>query len=175
MLTTMTTSFSKLLKPFRSGPKSKKKSKPKRKRPTLEEAECSVCLETEQCLTTAYCNHFICIACLGKYISVTHNSRMPCPCPAAAICTAKFTIDDIAPFVNDAQIGKIWLEQAAIQIEQGLGMYCPNRDCSKPILWRKKVAKKRNVAGKCRCCSQPVCIPCKSAYHTNLTYNLSFE
>jgi hypothetical protein len=175
MLTTMTTSLAKLLKPFRNGSKSKKKTiKPKRKRPTLEEAECSVCLETEQCLTTGYCNHSICIKCLGGYISVTHNSRMPCPCPSAVYCPYKFTIDDIAPFVNDAQIGKIWLEQATIQIEQGLGMYCPNRDCSKPILWRKKVAKKSNVAGKCRCCSKPVCIPCKSAYHTNLTYDLKF-
>jgi len=175
MLATMTTSFSKLLKPFRRGSKSKKKTtKPKRKRPTLEEAECSVCLETEQCLTTAYCNHPVCIKCLGTYIAVTHNSRMPCPCPSAVYCPYKFTIDDIAPFVNDAQIGKIWLEQAAIQIEQGLGMYCPNRACSKPILWRKKVATKSNVAGKCRCCSQPVCIPCKSAYHPNLTYDLNF-
>ena len=174
MLTTMTTSLAKLLKPFRNGSKSKKKTiKPKRKRPTLEEAECSVCLETEQCLTTAYCNHSICIKCLGGYISVTHNSRMPCPCPSAVYCPYKFTIDDIAPFVNDAQIGKIWIEQAAIQIEQGLGMYCPNRNCSKPILWRKKVAKKSNVAGKCRCCSHPVCIPCKSAYHSNLTYDLN--
>ena len=171
MLASMTTSFSKLFKPF-NGPKSKKILKPKPKRPVLEEAECQVCLESEECLTTPYCNHHICINCLGTYIAVTHNSRMPCPCPSSAICTAKFTIDDIAPFVNDAQIGKIWLEQAAIQIEQGLGMYCPNRDCSKPILWKKKAVKKSNVAGKCRCCLQPVCIQCKSAYHTNLTYDL---
>jgi len=139
----MMTSFFKLLKPFRSGYKSrKKKTNPKRKRLTLEEAECSVCLETEQCLATAYCNHSTCIKCLARYISVTHNSRMPCPCPSAVHCPHKFTIDDIAPFVNDAQIGKIWFEQAAMQIEQGLGMYCPNRDCSKPILWREKLPKR---------------------------------
>lgn len=147
-----------------------KKTKSKKKSPTVNENECLVCLETEQCISTSKCNHPICIQCLGTYINVTHNSRMPCPCPSSAICKAEFTIDDIAPFVNDVQIGKIWLCQAGIQIEKGLGMYCPNPRCSKPVLWSAKIAKSKSVSGKCRSCGQQVCIPCKGAYHTNFTY-----
>ena len=153
-------------------PKSKKSKSTKKTRPIgLTEDECQVCLETEQCLSTSTCNHPICVNCLGTYISVTHNSRMPCPCPSSAICKAEFTIDDIAPFVDDEQIGKIWLGEAEKQIEKGLGMYCPRQNCSKPILWKEKTSKKRNGAGKCRNCGQPVCIPCKSAYHANLTFD----
>ena len=153
-------------------PPKPKKTKAKTKTPVLSENECLVCLETVQCLSTSQCNHPICVRCLGTYIAVTHNSRMPCPCPSSAICKAKFTIDDIAPFVDDAEIGRIWLCQAEIQIEKGLGMYCPNQQCSKPILWSAKIGKKKKIAGKCRGCGQPVCIPCKSAYHTHLTYSL---
>ena len=153
-------------------PKSKKsKSTKKTKCISLTEDECQVCLETEQCLSTSTCNHPICVKCLGTYINVTHNSRMPCPCPSSAICKAEFTIDDIAPFVDDEQIGKIWRGEAEKQIERGLGMYCPRQNCSKPILWKEKTAKKQKLAGKCRSCGQPVCIPCKSAYHANLTYH----
>jgi hypothetical protein len=151
-------------------PKKTKSCHTKRPLKSLTEDECIVCLETEQCLTTSGCNHPICINCLGTYIAVTHHSRMPCPCPSSAICEHEFTIDDIAPYVNDAQIGKIWLVQAGLQIEKGLGMYCPRAVCSKPILWRTKMAKPSGSAGKCRSCSQPVCISCKSAYHSNLTY-----
>lgn len=152
-------------------PQSKKSKSKKTKSICLTEDECQVCLETEQCLSTSKCNHPICVKCLGTYINVTHNSRMPCPCPSSAICKAEFTIDDIAPFVDDEQIGKIWLGEAEKQIEKGLGMYCPRQNCSKPILWKEKTAKKRKVAGKCRSCGQPVCIQCKSAYHANLMYH----
>jgi hypothetical protein len=154
-----------------------KKPKPKEKRQdgVVSEDECIVCLETEQCVSTQKCNHPICVKCLGTYIAVTHGSRMPCPCPSSAICKAEFTIDDIAPFVNDEQIAKIWLEQAALQIEKGLGIYCPNPQCSKPILWSAKAKKRRGATGKCRGCSQPVCVPCKSAYHFNMTYSRTSE
>jgi len=137
----------------------------------LSEQECQVCLETAQCVSTSNCNHPICIACLGTYIHVTHHSRMPCPCPSSAVCQQFFTIDDISPYVNNEQIGKIWLVQAAIQIERGLGMYCPDKKCSKPILWKAKLAKRPGATGKCRSCHQPICISCKCAYHTNLTYS----
>jgi E3 ubiquitin-protein ligase RNF144 len=168
--------FIERLKPKRSKKHAKTSTSPsKRKKPILSEAECQVCLDTEQCLTTSKCNHAICVKCLGKYISVTHHSRMPCPCPSSAICKSLFTIDDITPFVNDTEIAKIWLCQATIQIEKGLGMYCPNPTCSKPILWKEKLAKKKEAAGKCRNCEQPICIPCKSAYHNNMTYSLEGE
>ena len=136
----------------------------------LREDECQACLDTVQCLSTSECNHPVCVTCLGIYIDVAHNSRMPCRCLSSAICNAEFTIDDIAPFVDDEQIGKIWRGEAEKQIEKGLGMYCPRQSCSKPILWGEKIAKKRNGTGKCRSCGQPVCIPCKSAHHANITY-----
>jgi hypothetical protein len=136
----------------------------------LTEDECQVCLETKQCLSTSTCNHPICVTCLGTCISVTHKWRIPCPCPFSAICKGEFTIDDIAPFVDDELLGKIWRGEAEKQIEKGLGMYCPRQNCSKPILWKEKTANKRNGAGKCRSCGQPVCMPCKSALHDNLTY-----
>jgi IBR domain, a half RING-finger domain len=140
-------------------------------KPAVED-ECLVCLETEQCLTTSQCKHPICVSCLGTYIAVTHQYRMPCPCPSSAFCEHEFTIDDIAPYVDDVQIAKIWLVQAGLQIDSGLGMYCPRSTCSKPILWKSRAAKRAGATGKCRSCSQPVCISCKSAYHTNLTYHL---
>src|SRR5437762_709381 len=153
-------------------PKSKiSKSTKEIKSISLSEDECQVCLETEQCLSTSTCNHPICVKCLGTYISVTHNSRMPCPCPSSAICKAEFTIDDIAPYVDDEQIGKIWISEAAKQIEKGLGMYCPRRECSKPILWKEKILKKRHIGGKCRSCGQQICLHCKSASHINLSYS----
>jgi len=165
---TMPTSITKFVKVFKRTKKPKVKEKPKDVVPA--EQECLVCLETEQCISTQKCSHPICMACLGAYIAVTHSSRMPCPCPSSAICKAKFTIDDIAAFVNDEQISRIWLEQAALQIEKGLGIYCPNPQCSKPILWSAKAKRKRGAAGKCRHCTQPVCVGCKSAYHFNMTY-----
>lgn len=151
-------------------PKRKQQQQQQQKRPVVSKAECLVCLETEPCVSTSTCNHPICVNCLGTYISVTHNSRMPCPCPSSAICKAEFTIDDIAPFVDDEQICKIWLGEAAKKIEAGLGMYCPRKECSKPILWKVKSAKKRNLSGKCRSCGQHVCTHCKSAFHTHLRY-----
>lgn len=143
-----------------------KKPRPQRARPRLVEDECVACLEITQCVATASCNHPICASCLGTYISVTHHSRLPCPCPSSAICKAEFTIDDIEPFVDNEELKKIWLGQAAKQIEQGLGMYCPNPQCSKPILWSAKKGKK--CAGKCRNCGQTICLPCRSTFHTNL-------
>jgi IBR domain, a half RING-finger domain len=167
----MPTSITKFVKALQRPKKPKPKEKGQQpKDVALNDEECLVCLETEQCVSTQKCRHPICVTCLGTYIAVTHGSRMPCPCPSSAICKAKFTIDDIAPFVNDEQIAKIWLEQAALQIEKGLGIYCPNPQCSKPILWNKKAKKKRGAAGKCRNCTQPVCVGCKSAYHFNMRY-----
>jgi IBR domain, a half RING-finger domain len=160
--------ISSLAKPFRRS-KAKKKPKPS---PTKEN-ECLVCLETEECITTSSCGHAICLTCLGRYIEVTHHSRMPCPCPSSAICKAAFTIDDITPFVDNAVIGKIWLAQAAIRIEAGNGMYCPNIKCSKPILWNQQMNKKRGMGGKCRGCQTSICIYCKTAYHSGLTYPAS--
>jgi len=162
---------------FTSFIKSLKPSKRRKEKPThdigpkeLRVEECVVCLENERCITTARCNHPICVECLGTYINVTHNSRMPCPCPASAICTQQFTIEDITPYVNETQIGKIWLVQAAKQIESGLGMYCPNQTCSKPILWTTKKLKKSKGAGKCRACNQPICMVCKTIFHHLMRY-----
>lgn len=163
----MTTSWKKKFVKILTFKKSTKNIKPV----GVSEQECIVCLDTAHCLSTSKCNHPICVNCLGTYISVTHNSRMPCACPSSAICKAQFTIDDIAPYVDDEQIGKIWLGEATKQIELGLGMYCPRRECSKPILWNEKTLKKRHIAGKCRSCGQTVCMHCKSAYHTNLSYS----
>src|SRR5579862_766545 len=132
--------------------------------------ECVVCLETDRCLTTTRCNHPICVGCLGTYINVTHHSRMPCPCPASAICKQKFTIEDITPYVDEEQIRAIWLVQAAKQVEAGRGMYCPNDTCSKPVLWTAKKLKKSKGAGKCRSCNQPICMRCRTVYHHSMTY-----
>jgi hypothetical protein len=137
--------------------------------PKLARAECVVCLETEQCLSTRLCYHAICVNCLGSYINVTHNSRMPCPCPSHITCKQSFTIEDLTPFLDVEQIQKIWLVQAGIQIEKGHGMYCPNSKCSKPILWNA-VTNRKAITGKCRACGTIVCVPCKSAYHSGLTY-----
>ena len=166
----MVTKFSNFFKSLK--PHSKKHQTDQVPKP-LSEQECQVCLETGQCISTRKCTHPICITCLGTYIHLTHNSRMPCPCPSSAICKQVFTIDDISPYVNNEQIGKIWLVQAGIQIEGGQGMYCPNTKCSKPILWKAKAARRRAAAGKCRACHQPICMVCKCVYHTNLTYTLT--
>jgi hypothetical protein len=130
------------------------------------ETECVSCLGTESCISTASCKHGICKPCLGSYITITQNSRMPCPCPAE--CQEKFTIDDITPFVEDEVIGKIWYTQATIRIEKGKGMYCPNTACSKPILWKQAV-KRPYRGAKCRGCGEPVCIRCKVAYHKDMS------
>jgi len=134
------------------------------------EDECVACLETGKCVATSKCNHPICVECLGIFITTTHHSRMPCPCPSSAICSGEFTLDDIEPFVDDETR---WLLEADRQIQNGLGMHCPNLDCSKPILWNAKIAKKRRVVGKCKSCGERICIRCKVAYHTDLTYNLT--
>jgi len=153
-----------------------KKSRPIEKsqarRPPFE-AECVVCLETGLCIATSTCSHAICLECLGNFITTTHQSRLPCPCPSSAICSGKFTVDDIEPFVGHANLYRIWLLQADEQIRNGLGMYCPNRACLKPILWTAKIAKKRYAVGKCRSCGERICIRCKVAYHDNLTYDLT--
>jgi hypothetical protein len=151
--------------------KSKPEMKPRAKPPKLGPNECVVCLEREQCLTSRRCNHPICVNCLGDYINITHNSRMPCPCPSFVTCGQYFMIDDLTPFLDVEQVNKIWLQQAAIQVEKGAGMFCPNSKCSKPVLFSHAV-KKKAKAGKCRSCHSAICIPCKSAYHTNLTYPL---
>jgi len=162
-MVTKFSNFFKSLKPQRKKHQTERVPKP------LSEQECQVCLETGQCISTRKCTHPICITCLGTYIHLTHNSRMPCPCPSSAVCKQLFTIDDISPYVNNEQIGKIWLVQAGIQIERGQGMYCPNTKCSKPILWKAKAARRTAAAGKCRACHQPICMVCKCVYHTNLT------
>lgn len=155
---------------FKKDKPASKSCKKNRRRDALVSEECVVCLDTRPCLTTSTCNHPICVSCLGVYITVTHNSRLPCPCPSSAICQSEFTIDDIAPFVNDETIAKIWLMEATKLVEKGLGMYCPNQKCSKPIYWKEKVARRKVASGKCKNCSQPICISCKAAYHSNLTY-----
>lgn len=168
----MVTKFSNFFKSLKSHKTKnhKQTQEPPLSRPS--DQECQVCLETGQCISTKNCTHPICITCLGTYIHLTHNSRMPCPCPSSAHCQQFFTIDDISPYVNNEQIGKIWLVQAGIQIERGQGMYCPNKKCSKPILWKPKAARRTGAAGKCRGCHQPICMACKCAYHSNLTYHL---
>src|ERR1700731_1703260 len=90
----------------------------------LSEAECVACLEITQCHTTSECNHSICQKCLGKFITVTHHSIMPCPCPSSAICPAQFNIDDVLPFVDDSVLDKIYIAKAAKLVENGFGMYC---------------------------------------------------
>ena len=167
----MVTKLSTFFKSLKSNKTQKKQKRHPLSPPSVQ--ECQVCLETDQCISTNKCSHAICISCLGTYIHVTHNSRMPCPCPSSAICQQFFTIDDITPYIKDEQIGKIWLVQAGIQVEKGLGMYCPNEKCSRPILWKLKQARRRGAAGKCQGCQQPICITCKCAYHTNLTYRPS--
>ena len=152
------------------GPKGSEQKNPKKKSsPKLETDECIVCLETAQCLTTRRCDHPICVDCVGTYINITHKSRMPCPCPSSATCKELFTIKDLTPFLGVEQIQKIWLAQACIEIEKGRGIYCPNSKCSKPVLWTSK-NKLRAGTGKCRSCRSEICISCKSAYHTGLTY-----
>jgi hypothetical protein len=148
--------------------KSKPDLKPRPKAPKLGLNECVVCLESEQCLTSRRCNHPICVNCLGDYINITHNSRMPCPCPSFVTCGQYFMIDDLTPFLEVEQVNKIWLQQAAIHVEKGAGMFCPNSKCSKPVLFSHAVQKKAKT-GICRSCHSAICIPCKSAFHTNLS------
>ena len=144
--------------------KSRKAARP------LFQDECVVCLETEKCLSTSKCKHPICTKCLGDFIITTHNSSMPCPCPSSAICTGKFTVDDITPLVDNDILDSIWLAQAEGRIREGLGMYCTKRECSRPILWDVKTAKRQNVVGICRSCGEVICISCKTPEHNGLTY-----
>jgi hypothetical protein len=162
----------KVIKIIKSLKSKKRQEKSKRAVPELIEEECLVCLETGRCLSTSKCHHPICIDCIGPYVAITHHSRLPCPCPAAAICPEQFTLIDITPFVTEEQIFKIWLERAVKEIENGRGMYCPNPTCSKPILWSRKREKKAGGGGKCKHCKQPVCLRCKSIYHHLMTYIL---
>lgn len=167
----MTRTFVSFIKSIKPSQRHRKSKSPSPSTKELVEEECVVCLETARCLTTSKCHHPICVDCLSPYINITHNSRMPCPCPASAICHEQFTIDDITPYVNEEQIYKIWLFQAVKQIETGMGMYCPNPNCSKPILWTKKRLRKSGGAGKCKNCHQPICMKCKTIYHQFMTYS----
>jgi IBR domain, a half RING-finger domain len=138
---------------------------------SMRPLECVICLDSADCISPRACSHPVCLTCLASYITITHQSRMPCPCPSQTVCPNEFTIDDLTPHLDTAAIHKIWLVQAGRIIESGRGMYCPNSHCGKPILWNKAPLRRRHAAtGKCRNCGEKVCMRCKTRQHVSMTY-----